>query len=86
MEKLVPITHENSTVDGSDWSAEDFAKLDFSGSLYSDTGYHCGCLKYVPEIDDDDGRGHRVRSTYCDATAVKDNGAWMWLVRTIITE
>ena len=86
MDKLVPITHENSTVDGSDWPAEAFAKLDFSGALYSDTGYPCGCLKYVPRIDEDPDCGHRVRSTYVDATAVNTNGAWMWLVRTIITE
>jgi hypothetical protein len=84
--RFEPITCENSTVDGSEWSEERFAALDFSGELFSDSGYPMGCLKYVPcAMDSDPSAGHRVRSRCPDAKPVKVDGKWLWQVSSIIT-
>lgn len=78
----VPISYDNSTVDGYKWSREEFALLGFaSEGLCSDDSYEQGCLKYLPSLlDDDQTCGHRIRSMYKSAKPIKVGERWMWEV------
>src|ERR1051326_4680060 len=76
--KLVAVNWRNSTVDGRYWPKAKFAELDLaSPQLVTDNGsWPEGCIKYVETPADE--AGHRVRSRYPKAEAVKVDGVWMW--------